>query len=106
MDGEALFWELADPLYEDPAVSRSTMMGFPCLRVDGKFFASLDHRNANLVIKLPSERVGELIDQGTGVAFAPAGKVFREWVAVPEPDAAGWASLLDEAKAFVAEADG
>jgi len=30
--GERLFWILADDLLEDPAVTRSTMMGYPCLR--------------------------------------------------------------------------
>ena len=35
-----------------------------------------------------------------GIEFAPAGKVFREWVAVPVPDRALWQSLLSEAVDF------
>jgi hypothetical protein len=37
--GEALFEDLAKHLVEEPGVTRSTMMGFPCLRQDGSFFA-------------------------------------------------------------------
>ena len=29
---------------------------------------------------------GELIADGTGEPFAPSGRVFREWVTIPEPD--------------------
>ncbi|MDY7091268.1 MAG: hypothetical protein SYR96_40095, partial [Actinomycetota bacterium] len=86
IDGEQLFWELVEPLYADPAVQRSTMMGLPCVRLDGRFFASLDRRTGALLVKLPADRVAQLITAGDGEAFAPAGRVFREWVAVPQPD--------------------
>lgn len=39
---EDRFWELAAPLMGDGAVTRSTMMGYPCLRYRGRFFASID----------------------------------------------------------------
>jgi len=97
---EALFWRLAEALYTDPAVTRSTMMGYPCLRADGKFFACVDRRTGNLVVKLPAGRVDELVATGVGLRFAPNGKVFREWVACPIPDDEEWSALLDEAKAF------
>lgn len=97
---EDLFWRLAEELYADPAVTRSTMMGFPCLRADGKFFACVDRRTGNLVVKVPARRVTELVTSGVGTTFAPNGKVFREWVAIPIPDDQEWAALLDEAKAF------
>jgi hypothetical protein len=98
MTAEELFWELAEPLCADPAVQRSTMMGLPCLRIDGRFFASLDRRNGTLVVKLPAERVRQLIDDGHGQAFAPAGRTFREWVALGEPDRRRWQDLLAEAR--------
>jgi hypothetical protein len=98
---EALFWRLAEALYTDPAVTRSTMMGFPCLRANGKFFACLEPATGNLVVKLPAARVVELVASGAGIPFAPNGKVFREWVAFPVPDEAEWSALLVEAKAFV-----
>jgi hypothetical protein len=57
---ERLFWSLAEPLLERPGVSRGTMMGFPCLRLNGRFFASIDRDSKNLVVKLPADRVGDL----------------------------------------------
>lgn len=98
---EELFWRLAKGLYADPAVTRSTMMGYPCLRVDGKFFACFDRRTGDLVVRLPAARVNELITSGVGRPFDPNGKVFREWVAIPFPDDQEWSALLAEAKAFV-----
>jgi hypothetical protein len=87
-------------MYDDH-VRRSTMMGLPCVRVDGGFFASLDHRSGNLIVKLPTERVSELVHDGTGLPFAPAGRTFNEWVAVPEEDEETWSSLIAEARSFV-----
>lgn len=53
------------------------------------------------MVKLPRARVDELIDAGTGASFAPAGKVFREWVLVEEYDEQRWTDLLRESIAFV-----
>ena len=50
MTGEELFWDLVEPMYADPAVSRSTMMGLPCVRYQGRFFAALDRRGHALLI--------------------------------------------------------
>ena len=47
-------------------------------------------------------RVEALVASGVGRPFAPAGRVFKGWVAVPTPDRALWASLLREGVAFVA----
>jgi hypothetical protein len=104
MTGEELFWDLVEPMYADPAVQRSTMMGLPCVRVNGRFFAAVDRRSAALLVKLPPERVGQLIAAGHGEAFAPAGRVFREWVALPLPDRRLWRSLLAEARDYAAAA--
>jgi uncharacterized protein (TIGR02453 family) len=98
MTGEELFWELVEPMYADAAVRRSTMMGLPCVRLHGRFFASLDRRSGALLVKLPAERVADLVAAGHGEPFAPAGRVFREWVAVPRPDRRRWRSLLAEAR--------
>ena len=97
-----LFWELARDLMADPAVTRSTMMGLPCLRLNGAFFTSLDTRTNDMIVKLPAARVGELIRKGTGAVFAPSHRPFREWVAIPKHEPMLWAALLSEAKAFVA----
>ncbi|MET9315884.1 hypothetical protein ABZX12_29060 [Kribbella sp. NPDC003505] len=40
------------------------------------------------------------MNSGTGLPFAPAGKVFREWVALPTLDRDLWRDLLAEAVTF------
>jgi hypothetical protein len=89
-----------------PDVTPGTMMGFPCLRVAGAFFASCDHRTGDLIVKLPRDRVTQLVDSGAGKPFAPAGRTFREWVLVDDRDEARWAELIDEARIFVSGATG
>lgn len=97
------FWELAEPHLASGRLVEGTMMGHQCLRsatTDG-FVATVARATGNVVAKLPAARVAELIDQGAGLAFAPAGKVFREWVELPGIDESGWEALLDESIAFV-----
>lgn len=98
---EARFWDLAAPLLARPDVERSTMMGLPCLRVGGAFFASCDRRTGDLLVKLPEARVDQLVSGGRAHAFAPAGRRFREWAVVPPERGRTWRRLLDEALAFV-----
>lgn len=98
---QALWEALADELETaDPAVSRSTMMGLPCLRLDGAFFASLDKRNDELIVKLEAPEVAARVADGRGHSFAPAGKVFREWLAIAVVDEPTWRAALGDALAF------
>jgi hypothetical protein len=99
-DARDLYDELTDDLLYDPAIGRATMMGYPCVRLAGRFLASYDDKAACLVVKLPRERVAELIETGVGDSFAPAGKVFREWVTIARPDREVWSTLLAEAVDF------
>ena len=92
--------ELTDDLLYDPAVGRATMMGYPCVRLAGRFLASYDDKGRCLVVKLPRERVAGLVESGRGDPFAPAGSVFREWVAIPAVDRDLWQQLLAEAVEF------
>jgi hypothetical protein len=98
---EDYFWELAESLESDPRVSRSTMMGLPCLRCDGAFFASFDRRTGALVIKLSEDRVDELLAAGRAEAFAPAGRRFRQWAAISAARRRQWPARLAEAHTFV-----
>jgi TfoX/Sxy family transcriptional regulator of competence genes len=103
-DARTLYDELTDDLLYDPAIGRSTMMGYPCVRRAGRFFASFDHRAEALVVKLPRERVAELIADGVGEPFAPNGRVFREWVTIPDTEPKVWEQLLAEARDFAGPA--
>ncbi len=79
------------------------MMGHHCLRStsSGGFVATVERSSGNLVTKLPRARVEELIESGIGAPFAPAGKVFREWVAVGADHGDRWEDLISESIAFV-----
>ena len=103
MDAHHLFWTLATELQaKDSRVVEGTIMNGRCLRVDKEFLALVDYKGSGLVVKLPRTRVAEMIEQGKGQPFAPAGKVFREWLSVPEPDKRRWRALLAEGVSFVA----
>jgi len=77
-------------------VTRSTMMGLPCLRRDGTFFAALDRRTGDLLVKLDEPGVTTLVDTGHARPFAPAGRRFRQWAAVPADLADTWPDLLEK----------
>ena len=78
-----LFWELAAELRaKDDRVVEGTIMGGRCLRVGEEFLGLVDFKGSGLVVKLPRERVSEVIETGEGRSFATAGKVFKEWLSV------------------------
>jgi hypothetical protein len=99
------FQEMSAGSVARPGVATGTMMGFPCLRVSGAFFASCDHRTGDLIVKLSRARVEQLIADGIGKPFAPAGRVFREWVLITDRDENLWTALIDEAREFVGGRD-
>ncbi|MDH3302508.1 MAG: hypothetical protein OES24_18565 [Acidimicrobiia bacterium] len=97
-----LFWELAAEFQAaDDRVVEGTIMGSPCLRVGKEFLAMPHHKKDGLVVKLPADRVAVAIEAGEGESFAPAGKVFKEWLAVTQVDEGRWRELLTEGIEFV-----
>lgn len=97
-----LFWELAAELQAgDDRIVEGTIMGSPCLRVGKEFLAMPHHKKDGLVVKLPAERVSAAVEAGEGEAFAPAGKVFREWLAITAVDEDRWRNYLAEGVDFV-----
>jgi hypothetical protein len=98
-----LYEDLTDDLLYDPAIGRSTMMGYPCVRLGRRFLASYDDQAEALVVKLPRERVDDLVEAGEGDPFAPAGRTFREWVSVSAARRELWRALLADAVDFARE---
>jgi hypothetical protein len=86
---------------KDLRIVEGTIMNGRCLRVGKEFLALVDYKASGLVVKLPGARVEELIASGAGQPFSPAGRVFKEWLSVPQPDRRVWRSLLLEGIAFV-----
>ncbi len=101
-DATRYYWRIAEPYLQRPGVDRGTLMGFPCLRVNGDFFTTCEHESGDLIVKLPEQRVAALIDAGRGIACAPAGRVFQEWLRVSRRNRKTWTRLMDEALMFVA----
>ena len=97
---DELYWDLAPEFLVRDDVDEGTIMGFPCLRVRGEFFATSHHRSGDLLIKIPAARVDALIDAGLGESFAPAGRPFKEWVTIETRDEDLWRGLLEEAYVF------
>ena len=95
------FWLIAETFLAEHSVSKGTLMGFPCLRINGEFFATADHRSGHLIVKLHVKRVKQLIAEGIGSPFSPAGRTFREWVEIAKYNKSLWIKLLREAKDYV-----
>jgi hypothetical protein len=74
--------------------------GSTSLKANGRIFAMLV--KDRLVVKLPTTRVDELIEQGTGDRFDPGhGRPQKEWLSVSSGSPEDWLSLATEAEAFV-----
>ncbi len=95
------FWDVAAPLQAEGLIEEGTIMGGPCVRADGEFVAMPHHKGPGLVVKLHRDRVAALIDDGSGQSFAPAGRVFKEWVLIEQLDEELWEALIRESVGFV-----
>ena len=79
----------------------SRLRVFATLRPGSKFFAFTTR--GQLVVKLPAERVTELIASGEGRVFdAGKGRPMREWVGLTPADETACAAYMREARKFVA----
>jgi hypothetical protein len=98
---EEAYRALVEELKADPEVSEALMMGNPSIKRATKMFGGL--RGDELLVKIGSERVQELIAAGRAREFDPsgAGRPMKDWALVAEP-ADDWLALADEARAFVA----
>jgi hypothetical protein len=70
------------------------------LKVDGKLFAMMSSRG-QFVVKLPQDRVGELVRTGKAELFDPGhGRLMKEWAAL-DGAASSWVNLAKEAHTYV-----
>src|SRR5262245_27593712 len=70
------------------------------LRIGGKIFAMLVR--GELVVKLPKDRVDELVDAGVAVRFdGGKGRPMKEWASIEPGASRRWRGLVDEARTFV-----
>lgn len=99
-DGKTRFWELAEDFLTRPGCTRSTMMGFPCLRRDGAFFACVHKDGSAMIVKMSRQQVQAVVEAADGLPFAPAGKVFKEWAAIPLDLHPSWSERLEAAWEF------
>jgi TfoX/Sxy family transcriptional regulator of competence genes len=97
--------QLWEPIARDQLAKRgvSSGTGFGTgegLRVSGKIFAMLVR--GELVVKLPKDRVDELVQAGAARHFdAGKGRPMKEWASVPASASRRWKGLVEEARAFV-----
>jgi hypothetical protein len=103
---EALFEQLIARFRADPSVTppsaKGGKFGASGLKVDGKLFAMLS--KGELVLKLPKDRVDELIAAHAGKRFDPGhGRLMKEWVTIEPGKSRSWPKLAEEARRFVSE---
>lgn len=95
-EAERLFEQLAARYLADTRVSEGRMFGSTVLKVDGKVFAMLV--KGELVMKLPKERVEQLVASGAGTPFDPGhGRPSKDWVSVSPRFGRDWEHLASEA---------
>ena len=83
--------------------TRKKGFGSSGLYTRGKIFAFLSYRN-RLILKLPQERVNELVTLSKGTRWNPrrTGHGLREWIVLERSKRIMWLPLARESKAFVA----
>jgi hypothetical protein len=53
------------------------------------------------VVKLPKDRVMEILSSGEGLPYDPGnGRIMKEWVIIPEEFSDKWMDYASEAKRF------
>jgi hypothetical protein len=97
---EEIWRPIADAELATKGVAGGTGFGRSAgLRIDRKIYAMLV--NDELVVKLPKDRVDELVEAGVGRRFEPGtGRVMKEWLSVPAGASRRWPGLVGEAKDF------
>ena len=98
---ERRFAAVAARFLEEPDVSEGTGFGkTPGLRTGGRIFAMLMRQS--LVVKLPRERVDELVARGAADRFESGqGRPMKEWASLDVAGPEDWEAIAAEAHRFV-----
>jgi hypothetical protein len=85
-----------------PGTKVNWQTGHGSLRVDDKIFCFIT-REGSLAMKLPPERIAELVELGDYRHLRMGQRTLREWLVAPiaEETAVATFKLLDEAKTYV-----
>jgi hypothetical protein len=95
--------EVAADFLHRPGVDWGPMFSGKGLRVRGKVFAVASH-SGGLMVKLPEQRIDELVAEDSVERMAMRGRPMREWAVLPL--AAGyerWLALTGEAYRYLDE---
>lgn len=98
MDAGERFVDLVTFFAPVPGVSVPSGTGFGsnALRLDGKIFAMLS--GDELVVKLPANRVDQLVTGGLGVRYdGRKGRPLRQWLAIHAESGLDWVDASEEA---------
>jgi len=105
-DAEALFEHVVSRFRGDASVTppsggKAGRFGASGLKVGGKLFAML--ARGELVVKLPKQRVDELVASRTGTPFDPGhGRLMKEWISISTRHGRDWDNFAAEARQFIA----
>jgi hypothetical protein len=95
---------LATDYLDKPGVSRGRMFASEGLKINGKIFAFIGSDD-RLIIKIPADRILDLVNDGTAARLTQGKRTMREWVGVPlvggRVGADRWAALVAESFAYV-----
>jgi len=97
------FASVVNAFVEDKQVTRDEGKGFgsSALKVSGKIFAMMTSQD-KFVVKLPKERVDELVRANLGENFASRpGRLMKEWLIVFPSNNHLWTELAREAHHYV-----
>lgn len=94
------FEPLTKKFLKETGVAEKKMFGTTALTFKGKVFAF--PWKGNLILKLPQDRVMEIVSSKSGVYFDPGhGRTSKEWIEVKSAAQDKWLKLAQEAKKFV-----
>jgi TfoX/Sxy family transcriptional regulator of competence genes len=99
-DADTLFSEISKTFLRSPNVTTAKMFGGTALKASNKVFAC--SYKGKLVLKLPREKVDDLVAAGGAVHFdSGTGRPAKEWVAIDPSRGKAWLGLARDAKKFV-----